>query len=119
MRELKVLVFKEGGQQLVKLLAPFGDAPTGFISDGASSPRLFWRVVAPFANLERAVDHDWKCHLARELRSKGFEKEAKALRKEADKKYGNGIKADDNRVAGWLAWAGVRIGSMIGAGWEY
>jgi hypothetical protein len=64
------------------------------------------------------VDHDWKCNVARELRSRGFEKEAKAVRKEADKEYGAGIKEDDNRASGWLAWAGVRVGSMLGVGWK-
>lgn len=40
--------------------------PAGFVSDGASVPRLLWRVFPPFGKyLEAAVVHDWFCVLGK------------------------------------------------------
>lgn len=38
--------------------------PKGFISDGASVPRVMWSIYPPFGRyLEAAVVHDWYCVL--------------------------------------------------------
>jgi hypothetical protein len=40
--------------------------PVGFISDGASVPRLMWSIYPPFGRyLEAAVVHDYYCELGR------------------------------------------------------
>tara|TARA_R110002012_G_scaffold130733_1_gene283260 strand:- start:446 stop:841 length:396 start_codon:yes stop_codon:yes gene_type:complete len=38
--------------------------PAGFTSDGASVPKILWRIYPPFGKyLEAAVVHDWFCVL--------------------------------------------------------
>ena len=38
--------------------------PKGFISDGASVPRILWSIYPPFGRyLEAAIVHDWYCVL--------------------------------------------------------
>lgn len=91
--------------------------PAGFEFDGASCPRIFWRIVPPFKNLECSARHDWDCAKARRQRSLGFEKEARAERKKADKRYKKCIGKHDNRLNGFIAWSGVRVGSWSGSGW--
>ncbi len=52
----------------VRLIAPYTiyvdgtliTVPAGFITDGATSPRVFWRVAPPFGRYApAAVVHDW------------------------------------------------------------
>lgn len=59
-----VLAFAKIGKHRVILLedwtTPFGTIPRGFISDGASIPRLLWWFSHPFAELlESSIVHDW------------------------------------------------------------
>lgn len=36
--------------------------PAGFVSDGASVPRVLWSIYPPFGDyLEAAIVHDWYC----------------------------------------------------------
>ena len=36
--------------------------PKGLVSDGASVPQIFWKILPPFGKyLESAVLHDWLC----------------------------------------------------------
>jgi hypothetical protein len=61
-------------------------ARTGFISDGATIPRIFWRVFNhPFSDcLEAAVLHDLLCSESFELRDCGRVEEGRARRRMAD-----------------------------------
>ena len=46
----------------LRLLVPFHEVPRGFITDGASIPRFFWRVLGhPYDGrvIRAAVRHDW------------------------------------------------------------
>lgn len=92
--------------------------PKGFKFDGASSPRMFWRIVPPFRNLEASCKHDWDCEKARKMRDAGLDKEALAKRKQADEDYGKRIADCDGWLIGKIAYIGVRIGSITGAGWN-
>lgn len=45
---------------LAKYKTPYGDVPEGFLSNGASSPRLFWAVISPATRyFEASVLHDY------------------------------------------------------------
>jgi len=91
--------------------------PKGFKFDGASSPRVFWRVIPPFRNLEASCKHDFDCEKARQLMIDGKEPLARAARSVADKDYSAKISKCDGWLIGFIAWLGVRVGSMIGSGW--
>lgn len=46
-----------------ELSAPYRGAPAGFVTDGASVPRLLWRVVGhpmETPQIAAAVLHDWR-----------------------------------------------------------
>lgn len=48
------------GKRKWRLLQSFGPVPKGFITDGASVPRIFWWVASPGTDaFEAAVIHDW------------------------------------------------------------
>lgn len=103
----------------------------GFEFDGASSPRPLWFIVAPFKHPTCSGRHDWDCAYARDTMDKAkkfaaegnmpeymrFKKLAKDIRSRADKRYWDCKSQRDNKVAGFLAWSGVRIGSFFGSGW--
>lgn len=45
-----------------ELAAPFGEVPEGFVTDGGSIPRFFWRLVgAPIEarTIGAFIRHDW------------------------------------------------------------
>ncbi len=91
--------------------------PKGFICNGASTPRMFWFIVPPFKHPTCFVRHDWDCAQARAEMVTGYEPTANKMRKEADARYRKCKSVRDNKLIGWLAWAGVRVGSFIGKGW--
>jgi len=93
----------------------------GFVFDGASTPRFLWMLIPPFRDLELSCRHDWDCMHARIMMARsGIRNEeiAKALRKDADKRYGKRKRGVDNFVIGILAYAGVRLGAFFGIGWK-
>jgi hypothetical protein len=79
--------------------------PAGFTSDGASVPRLLWRLFPPFGKyLEAAVVHDYFCVLGHRGESPINSVAAAKVFKEAMRVCG---------VAAWrvhLMYLGVRIG---------
>lgn len=84
--------------------------PAGFESDGASVPRLFWRLVFPPTDttaLRAAVIHDWiyRTHPA------GWTRAAAD-----DLFYDLLIEDGVPRWRAWLAWSGVRLGG--GSAWK-
>lgn len=98
-----------GGSRLWKLVKPyrFGaiEVPAGFITDGASVPRLFWSLFSPTGSyLGAAVVHDW------------LYKAKVTTRKEADSIFLAAMKAagvgfvtrslvySAVRAGGWSAW---------------
>ena len=105
--------------------------PKGFICNGASTPRMFWFIVPPFKHPTCFVRHDWDCERARFEMNEAkvwFERghakladmwtiRAIKTRKEGDSRYRKCKSVRDNKLIGWLAWAGVRVGSFIGKGW--
>ena len=112
---MKVEIHKEDERgNVFRLLEPLETSeftvPAGFESDGASVPRLFWRLVFPPTDpvaLPAAVIHDW---LYREQPEGG-------TRSRADDLFRRLLVADGiPRWRAWLAWLGVRIGG--GAAWE-
>jgi len=59
---LQVEIMPDG--RSVRLLRPFGDSghvvPAGFVSDFATIPRIFWRLLPPWGRYSpAAVIHDW------------------------------------------------------------
>jgi len=80
--------------------------PKGFLTDGASSPRIFWGIVSPFLNPKSSCYHDYLCSIAKN----------KAERKLADKEYRKLVGSENSKVEKILAYAGVRIGAWLGIG---
>ena len=79
--------------------------PAGFCSDGASVPRILWRLFPPFGNyLEAAVVHDYFCVLGHRGESPISSVAAAKVFKEAMRACG----AKSWRVH--LMYLGVRIG---------
>lgn len=121
MSGLKVEIIEINGKPGRKVLENwFCDGvtiPAGFEFDGASSPRIFWRIVPPFRNLEASCKHDWDCNTARLNVEAGRDIRAHAIRRKADKDYAARIKKFDGALIGYIAWLGVRVGSLIGSGW--
>jgi len=67
------------------------DLPAGFVSDGASVPKIFWNICPPLDKyLAAAFCHDWYCDLANE------EKDYQI------RSYG------DSHFYSWLKMCGVR-----------
>jgi hypothetical protein len=49
------------GKRTWRVVRDFGPVPYGFITDGASVPRLFWWVASPCTDaFEAAVLHDYR-----------------------------------------------------------
>ncbi|MBS5530192.1 DUF1353 domain-containing protein [bacterium] len=78
------------------------EVPTGFISDGMSIPRFFWRLLSPPVDgrtLRASVVHDY-------LYATGI-----FSRAEADRLYRKMLIADGYpHWKAWAVWTGVRIG---------
>ena len=85
-----------------ELVADFGDVPAGFVTDGASVPRLLWRVLGPPLEADTvaaSVEHDYDY------------KTGRIPRREADDKYYRNLRRDGvGRVRAAIYWLGVRIG---------
>lgn len=117
---ISVKSIENGDKRIVTEAYTYPDGvtiPKGYIFDGASVPRIFWGIVAPFKHVTCSARHDWDCGKAKAAMEKGHKKTAKKMRKKADTRYRRCKSARDNKFAGGLAWAGVRIGSFFGSGW--
>lgn len=78
--------------------------PSGFTTDGASIPRLFWRVIdTPFSPdiIAAAIIHD-------SLYSTGC-----VSRKVADEEFSRRLKEKNGRIKSFLMWIGVRLGGWL------
>ena len=69
MMEMPVLRPRDDGRW--ELAEPFGGVPAGFVTDGGSIPRFFWRICghpmqAP--QVRAYVRHDWEYAVARKPR---------------------------------------------------
>lgn len=88
----------------IRLIRNFGEVPRGFICDGASLPRFFWRIFGhPYdkKHIRAGVRHDWRYCVG------GDEK----LRKAIDEQYREDLKADGQKfVFRWLEYFAVRLG---------
>lgn len=91
--------FLKGGR--IRLIRPFEDVPRGFICDGASVPRFFWRLLGhPFDNhhLKPGIRHDY-----------GYAK-GKVPRKVLDKRYRDDLKEEGlGLIRRNLEYFGVRV----------
>lgn len=79
----------------IRLIRDFGEVPRDFVCDGASIPRLGWRIFGhPYdkVHIKNGVRHDWDYTIGGD----------KAMRKEADRRYRRGIRADGQLLV--LAW---------------
>ena len=88
----------------IRLIRDFGEVPRGFICDGASVPRLCWRLFGhPYdkVHIRGGVHHDWGYSVG------GDKKRRKAL----DRRYREDIRADGQNLAlAWLEYFAVRLG---------
>ena len=70
--KVEFLCEMEDGRKQFRLLAPFIQktpfgtrrVPKGFISDGTSSPRWAWWIIAPWDYLEASIPHDYDYSVA-------------------------------------------------------
>ena len=96
-------------------------APRGTRTDGASIPRVFWRLAGhPFRGvvLPAAVLHDHYCVTAHELKKAGQLIAARALRWEADALFREGCRwLGAGRVMAAAYYAGVRCGAAASGLW--
>ena len=79
----------------IRLIRDFGEVPRDFTCDGASIPRLGWRIFGhPYdkVHIKNGVRHDWDYTVGGD----------EAMRKEADRRYRRGIHADGQPLV--LAW---------------
>ncbi len=119
MKTLKTEIFADDkGCTQIRLLEPLPfeyngvryEIPAGFVSDGASVPRFFWRLVDPpitAATLVPSVKHDYIYRTKRKIMT----------RREADILYYNDLLANGyNRTKSRLTYVGVRIGG--GSSWR-
>jgi len=97
------------GKRLWQVVEPYGPVPAGFTFDGASVPRLFWRIVTPGDPrvIRAAMLHDFAYRNLRWVQT----------RKLADQNFrrmliGDGVSP---AVAHAMYWA-VRLGG--GGAWE-
>ena len=90
----------------LRLLEPYREVPAGFVTDGASVPRFFWRVLGhPFdgRKLGPSLRHDWH-----------YEQQD-VPRAQADAEYYCDLRAEGVTVPeASLYWLGVRL-----AGWAH
>lgn len=124
-----------------RLLEPFifydgVRADMGWEWDGNTVPLIFAFIIQPFRDLELSCRHDLDCAKARVMMKaalsgtdkvdrKALLQTAKEFRSVADKRYKTGTikrrKIRNGKVIGntigWLAFAGVRVGSFFGVGW--
>lgn len=88
----------------IRLIRDFGIVPRGFICDGASVPRFFWRLFGhPYdrKHIRGGVRHDWGYTIGGD----------EALRKAIDEQYREDLKADGQGfVLRWLEYFAVRLG---------
>jgi len=131
--EMISIYYVKGWKEGRKVLEDYEDfdgkiIPEGFVFDGASVPRVFWRIIPPFKNLERSARHDLDCLKARDYmaEAKSWEERgdiklakqwkdiAIRLRKKADQRFRD---RTHNWIEKHLGYAGVRAGSLIGSGW--
>ena len=102
--------------------------PKGFIFNGASSPRIAWRIIPPFKDEARSGRHDMKCAEAKVImdRSKAFAKKGLIKRAGELKTEAKKIRLDEDRIfrdrtsnpiEKYLGYAGIRVGSFLGLGW--
>jgi hypothetical protein len=101
-----------GDSRIFRLAARFRyrdlEVPKGFVTDGASVPRIFWSILYPFGNyFPAALVHDY-------LYSKASNK-LKITRAEADKIF---LQAMKDVGVGWLTrrtiYRAVRLGGWKG-----
>ena len=87
----------------IRLIRGFGEVPRGFVCDGASLPRFFWRVFGhPYdkIHIRGGVRHDWGYTVGGD----------KKKRKACDKRYREDIRADGQSfVLSWLEYLAVRL----------
>lgn len=79
------LILTPIGNGEYEVVEDFKDVPKGFVTDGGSIPRFFWRVIGhPFESeyIDRYVEHDYDYAVG------------SISRKEADEKLREGLKAD-------------------------
>ena len=88
----------------IRLIRDFGEVPRGFICDGASVPRFFWRIFGhPYdkKHIRGGVRHDYGYTVGGD----------KKMRKAMDERYRQDIRADgQNLVFAWLEYFAVRLG---------
>ena len=79
---LKLTPIGDGKYMLVE---DWNGIPAGFVTDGGSIPRFFWRIIGhpmESAYIDRYVEHDYDYQTAR------------IKRKKADEKLRDGLKSD-------------------------
>lgn len=104
MSEKPILIPRDDGKW--ELAEEWNGIPAGFVTDGASLPRFFWRLLgAPVEakTIGAFIEHDWDYQTGR------------ISRKAADDKlYYNLRNCGVNVVASYVYWLGVR-----GFGWMF
>ena len=111
MIKIPVEIFAENGVTKIRTLQPIGftgndgqwhTIPAGYVSDGASVPRFFWRILSPNIDgrtLLPSIIHDFEYE-------NGI-----GTRKAADFDYGARLYENHyGIIRSGLTWIGVRIG---------
>jgi hypothetical protein len=97
------LIITPKGKRRFKLVEPFSrngiDVPIGFVTDGASIPRIFWVAFAPHEYLTSAVIHDYGYTKAVTAYKIGDYKTARSWFRRADAAFLQALKEDDRKVA--------------------
>jgi hypothetical protein len=86
--------------------------PSGFVTDGASVPRILWAAFSPVGRwLRPATVHDMGCDLI----ATSTPHPLMPTRKDADRVFHEAmISVGTNRITAWLMWAAVRIAGVLG-----
>lgn len=110
---MKTQLLPDGREQLLEDWTLWGiTVPAGFISDGASCPRIFWSIIPPFKDTKEASFlHDYQCETA----------QSKNERLQADNLFFTTLVRNPriNNIRAIIGYLGVRIGAVFGVGVRY
>lgn len=91
----------------------FVDVPRGFLTDGASVPRILWSILPPWGDYgQAAVLHDWLCE---NMTIQVTRSDGSVVSQKIDRKQVDGILCEAMTVLGVKSWEHKAIDAAVGA----
>lgn len=103
-RELVVSVAVVGSGWVTRI-------PAGFVTDGASVPRVLWNILPPFGAYSRsALLHDWLYFSGECSRAEADRRFMESMEREGVSLWKRWVMYSGVRMGGWVAWNRYRSG---------